>query len=88
MASHASPGQDRASQDGPSRDGPGQDSLARHWRAKRFAYRRHVANMTTYPADVFWMEAEARGFVPLAVRLVPSEPLNGNMNYAYFLLGG
>lgn len=57
-------------------------------RAKRFAYRRHVANMTTYPVDVFWMEAEARGLVPLAVRLVPSEPLNGNTNYAYFLLGG
>lgn len=57
-------------------------------RTKRFSYRRHVANMTTYPIDVFWTEAEAKGFVPLAVRLVPEEPLNGNTNYAYFLLGG
>jgi SAM-dependent methyltransferase len=53
---------------------------------KRFAYRHNFTTMTTYRIDQFWIEAERIGFEPKAVTLVPRQPLNGNGDYAYFLL--
>ena len=53
-------------------------------RSRRRAYRRDLANMTTYAIDEFWEEADARGLRPLAVTLVPRDPLDER--YAYYLL--
>ena len=53
-------------------------------RSRRRAYRRDLANMTTYPIDEFWIEAGNRGLRPLAVTLVPRDQLDER--YAYYLL--
>jgi SAM-dependent methyltransferase len=53
---------------------------------KRFGYRRNFTTMTTYRIDEFWNVAWEAGFEPKAVRLVPTQPLNGNGEYAYFIL--
>jgi SAM-dependent methyltransferase len=53
---------------------------------KRFGYRHNFTTMTTYRIDAFWTAAERIGFTPKAVTLVPCQPLNGNGDYAYFLL--
>ena len=52
--------------------------------SRRRAYRRDLANMTTFPIDEFWIEAGNRGLRPLAVALVPRDPLDER--YAYYLL--
>jgi SAM-dependent methyltransferase len=53
-------------------------------RSRRRAYRRDLANMTTYPIDEFWIEADRRGLRPLAVTVVPKDALDER--YAYYLL--
>jgi SAM-dependent methyltransferase len=53
-------------------------------RSRRRAYRRDLANMTTFPIDEFWVEADGRGLRPLALTLVPKDPLDER--YAYYLL--
>lgn len=53
-------------------------------RSRRRAYRRDLANMTTYPIDEFWIEAGNRGLRPLSVALVPQDQLDER--YAYYLL--
>lgn len=52
--------------------------------SRRRAYRRDLANMTTYPIEEFWIEAGKRGLRPLTVTLVPEDPLDER--YAYYLL--
>lgn len=53
-------------------------------RSRRRAYGRNLANMTTYGIDEFWVEASRQGMRPLAVTLVPKDPLDER--YAYYLL--
>jgi hypothetical protein len=53
-------------------------------RSRRRAYRRDLANMTTYPIDEFWLEADKRGLRPQAITLVPQDALDER--YAYYLL--
>lgn len=53
-------------------------------RPRRRAYRRGLADMTTYGIDEFWMAATARGLAPQAVHLVPENFLD--RRYAYYLL--
>lgn len=53
-------------------------------RSRRRAYRRNLANMTTFPIDKFWVEADARGLTPLSVVLVPKNKLDER--YAYYML--
>ena len=42
--------------------------------------------MTTYRIDEFWQIATDIGFIPLAIKLKPSEPLVSDGRYAYFAL--
>jgi SAM-dependent methyltransferase len=58
----------------------------RRWRTRprRRAYRRGLAEMTTYPIDEFWQLAEHCGLIPKAVHLVPKNELDER--YAYFFL--
>ncbi|VVJ21692.1 Methyltransferase type 11 [Amycolatopsis camponoti] len=53
-------------------------------RSRRRAYRRGLAEMTTYPIDEFWRIAQRCGFAPQAVQLVPRNELDER--YAYFFL--
>lgn len=53
-------------------------------RSRRRAYRRGLAEMTTYPIDEFWQIAQRCGFTPQAVHLVPRNELDER--YAYFFL--
>ncbi|MEU5264218.1 class I SAM-dependent methyltransferase [Amycolatopsis sp. NPDC021455] len=53
-------------------------------RSRRRAYRRGLAEMTTYPIDEFWQLSRACGFAPKAVHLVPRDELDER--YAYFFL--
>jgi 2-polyprenyl-3-methyl-5-hydroxy-6-metoxy-1,4-benzoquinol methylase len=53
-------------------------------RSRRRAYRRDLANMTTFPIDQFWIEADNRGLRPLCIALVPRDNLDER--YAYYLL--
>jgi SAM-dependent methyltransferase len=53
-------------------------------RSRRRAYRRGLAEMTTYPIDEFWQIAQRCGFTPKAVHLVPRNALDER--YAYFFL--
>jgi SAM-dependent methyltransferase len=53
-------------------------------RSRRRAYRRGLAEMTTYPIDGFWQLSRRCGFVPKAVHLVPRNELDER--YAYFFL--
>ncbi len=59
-------------------------TATRFSRSRRRAYRRDLANMTTYSIDGFWLEASNRGLAPLAVTLVPQDGLDER--YAYYLL--
>lgn len=56
----------------------------RRTRSRRRAYRRGLAEMTTYPIDEFWQLGQRCGFVPKAVHLVPRNELDER--YAYFFL--
>lgn len=53
-------------------------------RSRRRAYRRDLANMTTFPIDEFWVAAGGRGLDPVALTLVPRDALDER--YAYYLL--
>jgi SAM-dependent methyltransferase len=53
-------------------------------RSRRRAYRRDLANMTTFAIDEFWIEAGNRGLRPLSIALVPRDNLDER--YAYYLL--
>jgi SAM-dependent methyltransferase len=53
-------------------------------RPVRRRYVQHLANMTTYAIDEFWTLAEASGFEPIALTLVPRNALDER--YAYYLL--
>lgn len=53
-------------------------------RPRRRAYRRGLADMTTYPIPEFWELVEACGLRPQWVELVPENELD--RRYAYFLL--
>ncbi len=55
-------------------------------RPKRWGYARNLAQMTTYPIDVFWQIAEQCHLTPLAVRLVPVQPTVNDERYAYYAL--
>lgn len=56
------------------------------WRTKprRRAYRRRLADMTTYRIDEFWQLAERCGFSPQAIHLVPENEID--QRYAYYFL--
>jgi hypothetical protein len=58
----------------------------RSWRTlpRRRHYRAHLADMTTYPIDEFWVAAERCGLRPEAVHIVPKNALDEH--YAYFLM--
>ncbi|HEV7648323.1 MAG TPA: class I SAM-dependent methyltransferase [Actinophytocola sp.] len=57
----------------------------RFWtRSRRRAYRRSVAEMTTYPIAEFWQLAQRCGLRPETIELVPKNELDER--YAYFLL--
>ena len=53
-------------------------------RSRRRDYRRDLANMTTFPIDEFWIQADQRKLRPIAATLVPQDPLDER--YAYYLL--
>jgi len=58
----------------------------RSWRTlpRRRRYASHLADMTTYPIDEFWIAAQGCGFRPEAVHIVPKTAVDER--YAYFLL--
>ncbi len=57
----------------------------RWWtKPRRRAYRTGLAEMTTYPIDVFWQLAARCGLTPQAIHLVPKNELDER--YAYFFL--
>jgi hypothetical protein len=58
----------------------------RSWRTlpRRRRYRAHLADMTTYPIDEFWVAAEQCGLRPEVVHIVPKTDVDER--YAYFLL--
>jgi hypothetical protein len=62
--------------------------IKRSWatKPKRFGYNRNYPILTSYALDEFWIEAQNRGFEPKCVTLVPRHPVNGDGEYAYFLL--
>jgi hypothetical protein len=53
---------------------------------KRFGYKRNYPILTSYALDEFWISAERKGFEPKCLTLVPRHPVNGDGDYAYFLL--
>ena len=55
-------------------------------RSQKLGYRLNLANTTTFRIETFWQMAEAAGFEPKAVTLVPRQPLVNDERYAYFLL--
>ncbi|MDX3929883.1 MAG: class I SAM-dependent methyltransferase [Shinella sp.] len=57
-----------------------------HTRTRRWGYRSNIANMTTYPIEVFWQLTEEVGFKPQSVSLRPKDDLVHDERYAYFVL--
>lgn len=55
-------------------------------RSRRWGYKRGASNMTTYRIDEFWEDAEACGFEPKTVTLLPKPPEVPDVRYAYFAL--
>lgn len=55
-------------------------------RSRNWGYTRGVANMTTYRIDEFWLLAEACGFQPQSVVLMPKPTDIPDERYAYYLL--
>jgi len=55
-------------------------------RARRWGYTRSAANMTSYRVESFWELAEACGFEPKTITLVPKPPEVPDVRYAYFML--
>ena len=62
--------------------------IKRSWatKPKRFGYNRNYPILTSYALDEFWIEAQQKGFEPKCITLVPRHPINGDGEYAYFLL--
>ncbi len=54
--------------------------------SRRWGYVKNLAHNTTYGIDEFWLEAEASGFRPKLLSLVPKQPLVREERYAYFAL--
>ena len=61
-------------------------TMERRTRPRYWMYESNLANMTTYPIDVFWSMAEQVGFAPSWISLRPRDELTGDERYAYFLL--
>ena len=55
-------------------------------RSRQFAYRRHLANTTTFRIEQFWELACQSGFVPRCIHLFPKAPHVHDERYAYFFL--
>ena len=55
-------------------------------RSRRWAYSRGAGNMTTYRVEEFWELAEACGFEPKIVTLVPRPTEVPDTRYAYYTL--
>lgn len=53
---------------------------------RRWAYRRAVANMTSYELQEFWELCEQTGFDPKFIKLVPNPVEVPDRNYAYYCL--
>ena len=53
---------------------------------RRWGYWRNVCATCTYRVEAFWEAAQELGFTPHAVYLLPYQELNGQNNYAYFLM--
>jgi hypothetical protein len=54
--------------------------------SRAWGYARNIPRIVTYRIEEFWQSAEACGFTPRMVTLVPKQPLVQDQNYAYFLL--
>lgn len=54
--------------------------------SRRWGYARNVAANATYRAEAFWEAAQGIGFTPQAAFFLPQQPLNQQINYAYFLM--
>jgi SAM-dependent methyltransferase len=55
-------------------------------RSQRWGYVRNLAWNATYRIEEFWQAADKCGLAPQAVKLLPTQPLVHDRNYAYFLL--
>ncbi len=55
-------------------------------RSRRWGYTRGVAHMTSYRTEEFWETAEACGFEPKTITLVPKPPEVPDVRYAYFMM--
>ncbi len=53
---------------------------------KRWGYKIHVGQMTTYSLEEFWKNSKECGFEPLSIYLMPTQPLVDEHYYAYFFL--
>ncbi len=53
---------------------------------RRWGYVRNVCATCTYRVEAFWEAAQALGFTPHSVFLLPYQELNEQNNYAYFLM--
>jgi SAM-dependent methyltransferase len=53
---------------------------------RRWAYERNLNWHATYEIEEFWLKAQACGFIPRMVSLVPLDPEINDRNYAYFML--
>jgi SAM-dependent methyltransferase len=54
--------------------------------SRPWAYARNLAWNVTYRIEEFWLAAQACGFTPKMVTLLPAQPLVNDRNYAYFFL--
>jgi 2-polyprenyl-3-methyl-5-hydroxy-6-metoxy-1,4-benzoquinol methylase len=55
-------------------------------RSRRWGYTRGVAHMTSYRVEEFWERAEACGFEPKTMTLLPKPPEVPDTRYAYYFL--
>jgi len=56
------------------------------FKSKRWGYKFHPYNMTTYTLEEFWEESKDLGFEPLGIYLKPDQPLVRDKWYAYYFL--
>lgn len=55
-------------------------------RSRKWGYTRGVAHMTSYRVEQFWQVAEACGFEPKSMTLLPKPPEVPDTRYAYYFL--